>query len=104
MAKASKITGSDAAYITPRFIPDYELLGRDDSGGPEFNPYNAQFGDGGFVTGAKAHLSASGGRDDGMNGDEESDDIRAVPAEKALGQKDVESGKAPGRSVAMARK
>jgi hypothetical protein len=60
----------DAAEIKPKFIPDYELLGRDDSGGPGFNPYTAQFGDGGRVTGAKAHLSASGGTEDKVRGDE----------------------------------
>lgn len=60
----------DAAEIRPKFIPDDELLGRDDSGGPEFTPYTAQFGDGGRVTGAKAHLSATGGGSDRMKGDE----------------------------------
>lgn len=73
---ADKITGNDAAYIKPKLIPDFELLPRDDSGGPEFNPYNAQFGDGGFVQGAKAHLSASGGTDDEVEGDEQSDKVR----------------------------
>jgi hypothetical protein len=52
----------DAAEMKPRLMPDYVLLGRDDSGGPEWQPRTAQFGDGGFVTGgAKAHLSVSGG-------------------------------------------
>lgn len=64
-------TGSDASYIEPRLIPDYELLGRDDSGGPEWQPYTAEFGDGGYVTGDKAHLSARGGRDDELDGDEQ---------------------------------
>ena len=104
MAKVSKITGDDAAYIAPRFIPDYELLGRDDSGGPEFNSYTAQFGDGGYVTGDKAHLSAKGGKDDAMNDDEQADDLRAKGAEKALGQTNVDSPKSPKRSVAMAKK
>lgn len=49
----------DAAEISPKFIPDDELLPRDDSGGPGFEPYTAKFGDGGRVTGPKAHLSAN---------------------------------------------
>ena len=60
----------DAAEIKPRFVPDDELLGRDDSGGPEFTPYTARFGDGGRVTGPKAYLSASGGGEDREKGDE----------------------------------
>lgn len=60
----------DAAEIRPKFIPNDELLPRDDSGGPGFEPYTAQFGDGGRVTGAKSHLSASGGGGDKMAGDE----------------------------------
>lgn len=60
----------DAAEIAPKFIPDVELMGRDDSGGPGFDPYTAKFGDGGRVTGAKAHLSASGGGSDAVRGDE----------------------------------
>lgn len=60
----------DAADMKPKFIPDYELLPRDDSGGPGFDPYTAEFGDGGRVTGAKAHLSVSGGSDDAKRGDE----------------------------------
>lgn len=94
---------SDAASIKPKLIPDYELQGRDDSGGPEFDPYTQSFGDGGRVTGAKAHLSASGGSDDKMDGDEQSDDIRSVQATKALGQRGL-SGKAPAKSVSMQRR
>ena len=60
----------DAAEIRPKFIPDFELLPRDDSGGPGFEPYTAQFGDGGRVTGAKSYLSASGGSEDSKRGDE----------------------------------
>lgn len=63
MAKEGYSSGSDAAYIKPKLVPDYELLPRDDSGGPEFDPHTANFGDGGNVTGAKAHLSASGGKE-----------------------------------------
>lgn len=65
------IIGRDAAYIEPRLIPDYELLPRDDSGGPEWQPYTQEFGDGGYVTGAKHHLSAHGGMDDPDEGDEQ---------------------------------
>lgn len=64
-------TGSDASYIEPRLIPDYELLGRDDSGGPDWQPRTAEFGDGGMVTGAKKHLSARGGEDDELVGTEQ---------------------------------
>ena len=34
------------------------VLPRDDSGGPGFNPYTAEWADAGKTTGAKAHLSA----------------------------------------------
>jgi hypothetical protein len=56
-------TGKDAAYIKPKFIPNDELRARDNSGGLDFEPYTAEFGDGGRVTGDKAHLSARGGGD-----------------------------------------
>ena len=69
-------SGSDAAYIEPKLIPDFELLARDDSGGPEWAPYTQEWGDGGYVTGEKAHLSAHGGRDDDMEGDEISGEPR----------------------------
>ena len=55
---------SDAAYIKPRLMPDDALLPRDDGGGPGFMNYTQQWADGGKVTGAKAHLSVSGGSDD----------------------------------------
>ena len=76
MAKEGYASGSDAAYIKPKLIPDYELLPRDDSGGPEFEPYTQEFGDGGKVTGAKAHLSAKGGSEAPKRGDEESNKAR----------------------------
>lgn len=64
--------GRDAAEMKPRLIPDYELLGRDDSGGPDYQPYTAQFGDGGFVQGGdKKHLSVSGGKGDELAGTEQ---------------------------------
>lgn len=75
--------GSDAAYIKPKLIPDYELLPRDDSGGPEYDPYTQQFGDGGEVTGAKAHLSAKGGKEDKISGDEEDEDSRRGGAKRS---------------------
>lgn len=78
MAKGKEgyASGSDAAYIKPKLIPDYELLPRDDSGGPEYDPYTAEFGDGDFKLGAKAHLSAKGGKDDPEDGDEQSPQTR----------------------------
>lgn len=60
----------DAADIRPKFVPDFELHGRDDSGGIGYQPYTAQFGDGGRVTGSKSHLSASGGGSDREEGGE----------------------------------
>lgn len=60
----------DAADMRPRLMPDDALLPRDDSGGPEFTPYTQEFGDGGRVTGTKAHLSVSGGSSDRKKGDE----------------------------------
>lgn len=52
-------SGRDAASIKPKFVPDDELRPRDNSGGIDWSGYSAQFGDGGYVTGAKDHLSAS---------------------------------------------
>lgn len=69
--------GKDAAEIKPKFVPDYELLGRDDSGGPEFEPHTAEFGDGGNVTGPKGHLSATGGSEAPKRGNEESNKARS---------------------------
>lgn len=76
--KGGYLSGEDAAYIEPRLVPDYELLPRDDSGGPEYDPYTAEFGDGGFIVGDKAHLSARGGSDDAMaeGGDEQDEGYR----------------------------
>lgn len=53
----------DAAEIKPKFVPEDELMARDNSGGPGFEPYTAKFGDGGRVTGPKAALSAGGKSD-----------------------------------------
>lgn len=82
-------SGSDAAYIKPKLIPDDELLPRDDSGGPEWDPYTAEFGDGGYVIGDKAHLSAKGGKDDDEVNDEISDEPRTRAAKRAEGEKSV---------------
>jgi len=80
-------TGIDAADTRPFLIPDYELLPRDDSGGPEYAPYTAEWGDGGYTTGPKAHLSPYGykmnGRGDTpLDGDEESRAGRNVGEER----------------------
>lgn len=45
------ITGKDAAYKTPAFINDVDLLPRDNSGGLEQNDYTQQFADGGYTLG-----------------------------------------------------
>lgn len=71
MAKSMIPSNTDAAGIKPRLIPDAELLGRDDSGGPDYSPYTAQFGDGGYVQGEKPHLTwDDGGKEDPIDGDE----------------------------------
>ena len=95
-------SGNDAAYIEPKLIPDYELLPRDDSGGPEWDPYTQQFGDGGYVTGEKAHLSARGGRDDEMENDEISSEPRERSAKRAEGEGSA-SPRRPSSSARMAR-
>jgi hypothetical protein len=51
---------ADAASIPPKFIPDEQLHGRDNSGGPGFTPHTADFGDGGYTTGPKPHLGTGG--------------------------------------------
>lgn len=86
-------TGKDAASIKPKLIPDFELLPRDDSGGPEYQPYTAEFGDGGFVHGEKAHLSAHGGKDDMDDGDEQESTEKARNKEKSVASKAPESSK-----------
>ena len=82
-------SGSDAAYIKPKLVPDDELLPRDDSGGPEWAPYTMEFGDGGYVTGDKAHLSAHGGSEDAEEEDEVSTEPRMRAAKKAEGERNV---------------
>jgi hypothetical protein len=87
--KGGYLSGEDASYIEPKLIPDYELLPRDDSGGPEWDPYTAEFADGGYVTGDKSHLSARGGKDDDASegGDEQSQAYRKGGAEAVAGGK-----------------
>lgn len=98
MAKGERVYNStDAAGIKPKLIPDYELMARDDSGGPEYDPYTAEFGDGGFVQGAKAHLSASGGVDDPTEGSEQSDKARTARYDRISGIKHIgKTGKTSG--------
>ena len=88
--KGGYLSGEDAAYIKPKMIPDYELLPRDDSGGPEWDPYTQEFGDGGYVIGDKSHLSARDGEgDDDMaeTGDEQNQKYRKSGAEQvAMGK------------------
>jgi hypothetical protein len=59
----------DAAEMKPRLMPDAALLPRDNSGGRGFDPYTAEFDDGGRVTGAKKHLSVGGGSRKDSDGD-----------------------------------
>lgn len=77
---ASYATGKDAAYIKPKLIPNAELMARDDSGGPEWDPHTAQFGDGGYVTGGdeKGHLSAKNSAQHDIEGTELSDKNRTA--------------------------
>lgn len=60
---ADYTSGKDASYVKPFLIPDEELRPRDNSGGIDWDPYTQQWDDGGYVTGSKSHLSASGGED-----------------------------------------
>jgi hypothetical protein len=71
----------DAAEIRPKFVPDEQLLPRDNSGGIDWTPRTQKWGDGGEVLGAKSYLSASGGSEKNTDGDEQ-------PKEKLLGKRD----------------
>lgn len=65
---------ADAVTMKPKFVPDAYLLGRDDSGGYEYQPYTAQWGDGGYTTGQKDHLGGGGTGSDAIqeiSGDEQ---------------------------------
>lgn len=50
----------DAAEITPKFVPDDALMGRDNSGGIDYTPRTAKWDDGGEPVGPKGYLSAGG--------------------------------------------
>jgi len=61
-----------AIDMKPALIPDDELRARDNSGGMDWKPYTAEFGDGGYVCGgAKPHLSAGAKGQGTENGDED---------------------------------
>lgn len=92
------VTGKDASYIKPKLIPDYQLLARDDSGGPDYDPYTQEFGDGGYVQGEKAHLSARGGKNDDELLDEVSEDSRTAGYRKVAGDKKAARSDIPASS------
>ena len=91
-------SGSDAAYMKPRFVPNDKLQPRDDSGGPEDSPYTAAFGDGGFVTGEKSHLTTGMIDDNEMDLDMQTSQPRAKGAMKG-GMLPKVATKSPGKSV-----
>lgn len=73
------ITGKDAAYKTPNFIDDIDLLPRDNSGGLEQMDYTAKFGDGGYTTGGGVRgsaFNASAGVRDGTVRQTSSSDVQ----------------------------
>lgn len=82
MAKEGYMTGDDAAYIKPKFIPNTSLMARDDSGGPEWDPYTQEFGDGQLKIGSKPWLSAKGGEAEPIEGSEVSDKYRTAGYDK----------------------
>lgn len=103
-AKNPWTNGNDAASMKPRLIPDYELLPRDDSGGPEWDPYTQQFGDGGYVQGEKPHLSVrSSEPDDPLLEDIVSDEPRTRVAKRDEGERSVNRTKIPAKSKREAR-
>lgn len=85
MANDRVYMSKDAAGIAPKFVPNTNLMARDDSGGPDWDPYTQQFGDGGEIIGAKPHLSVSGGTADEIEGTEISDSKRTAGYDKAAG-------------------
>lgn len=76
MANERVYNSTDAAGIKPKFVPNTNLMARDDSGGPEYDPYTQEFGDGGYVQGEKPHLGTGGGKADELEGVEVSDNAR----------------------------
>lgn len=105
MAKTMIPQNTDAAGIKPRFIPDAELLPRDDSGGPDWQPYTQQFGDGGYVQGQKPHLTwDDNGKEDEMDGDEISQEGREREFKaQTKGYKRAERADMPARSKKEAK-
>jgi hypothetical protein len=63
------ITGKDAAYKTPNFIDDADLLPRDNSAGLEQMDYTQKFGDGGYTTGGGVVGSAFNAKAGNANDD-----------------------------------
>jgi hypothetical protein len=68
---------ADAASMKPKFVPDFQLLPRDDSGGYDYQPRTAQWDDGAEKVGEKAHLSVSGGKEESVRGTEQDSTSRA---------------------------
>lgn len=90
--KPGYMAGNDAAYIEPKFVPNYQLLARDDSGGPDWDPYSATFGDGQEKRGDKAHLSANANDpDDKMGPDGERDQSNRVKGYRKIAGSDQAS-------------
>lgn len=86
MANDRVYNSKDAAGIAPKMVPNTNLMARDDSGGPDYDPYTQQFGDGGNIQGAKSHLSASGGKSDDITGTVISDKPRTRGYDKDAGE------------------
>lgn len=96
MAKSERVYNStDAAGIKPKLIPNYELMARDDSGGPDWDPHTAEFGDGGFVVGEdeKEHLTAKNGGKHEREGTELADSMRTREYDKESGFRHPTKGK-----------
>jgi len=87
MANDRVYNSTDAAGIKPKFVPNTNLMARDDSGGPEYDPYTQEFGDGDSRIGAKPHLSVNGGTADKIEGTEVSDALRTQAYDKISGVK-----------------
>lgn len=88
MAKNERVYNStDAAGIKPKLIPNYELMARDDSGGPDWDPHTAEFGDGGFVVGQdeKGHISAGDSGQHAREGTQLSDKPRTAGYDRISG-------------------
>lgn len=86
MANDRVYMSKDAAGIAPKLVPNTNLMARDDSGGPDYDPYTQQFGDGGDIVGAKPHLSVSGGKADKIQGTEVDDNERTKEYDRESGR------------------